>query len=122
MSNMDTQCIPLGSVENLAEEQRLSSLFERQSHPQRQASTLPPRSHVPQLRPSTNCEKLSVVVYTAAYYALSALRGAGDGAVAECPRRVAVWMAYGCASFGRCVSRYGLTPLPFGHYASTCAS
>src|SRR5262245_11205051 len=99
MSNMDTQCIPLGSVENLAEEQRLSSPFERQSHPQRQASTLPPRSHVPQLRPSTNCEKVSVVVCTATYYALSALRGAGDCAVAECPRRVAAWMAYGCASF-----------------------
>jgi hypothetical protein len=53
------QFITLCSAYNLAGVRRISSPCERQSHEKRRASTMPPRSHVPQLRPSTNCYKLS---------------------------------------------------------------
>ena len=56
---MIAQFIILYSASTLAEKLCISSLFSSQSYAKRRGSLMPPRSHVHQLRPSTNCDNLS---------------------------------------------------------------
>ena len=55
----DAQFITICSPQKLAEELSISSLFQSPSRAKRRASSILPLSHVPQLRPTTNSDKLS---------------------------------------------------------------